>query len=56
MRFWRWSLTEPVFASALLLAGDVSSAQMRLQLSRWVKAGRLLRLRRGLQSSFRSHK
>ncbi len=39
---------EPVFASALLLAGDVSAAQVRLQLSRWVKAGRLLRLRRGL--------
>lgn len=41
---------EPVFPSALLLAGDVSSAQMRLQLSRWVKAGRLLQLRRGLYS------
>jgi predicted transcriptional regulator of viral defense system len=39
---------EPVFLSALLLAGDVSSAQVRLQLSRWVKAGRLLQLRRGL--------
>jgi predicted transcriptional regulator of viral defense system len=39
---------EPVFASALLLAGDVSSAQVRLQLSRWVRAGRLLQLRRGL--------
>ena len=32
----------------MLLAGDVSSAQVRLQLSRWVKAGRLLQLRRGL--------
>ena len=39
---------EPVFPSALLLAGIVSSAQVRLQLSRWVKAGRLLQLRRGL--------
>jgi predicted transcriptional regulator of viral defense system len=39
---------EPVFPSALLLAGDVSTAQVRLQLSRWVKAGRLLQLRRGL--------
>ena len=39
---------EPVFASALLLAGDVSSAQVRLQLSRWVKTGQLLQLRRGL--------
>ena len=41
---------EPVFPSALLLAGDVSIAQVRLQLSRWVKAGRLLQLRRGLYS------
>jgi len=38
---------EPVFSSALLLAGEVSTAQVRLQLSRWVKAGRLLQLRRG---------
>lgn len=39
---------EAVFSSALLLAGDVSAQQVRLQLSRWVKAGRLLQLRRGL--------
>lgn len=39
---------EPVFASSLLLAGDVSPAQVRVQLSRWVAAGRLHRLRRGL--------
>lgn len=39
---------EPVFSSALLLAGRVSARQVRLQLSRWVKAGRLLQLRRGL--------
>jgi predicted transcriptional regulator of viral defense system len=41
---------EPVFSTALLLAGNVSTAQVRLQLSRWVKAGRLLQLRRGLYS------
>ena len=41
---------EPVFPSALLLAGEVSTAQVRLQLSRWVKSGRLLQLRRGLYS------
>jgi len=40
--------SEPVFPSALLLAGRVSVAQVRLQISRWVKAGRLLQLRRGL--------
>jgi predicted transcriptional regulator of viral defense system len=39
---------EPVFSSAFLLAGGVSSRQVRLQVSRWVKAGRLLQLRRGL--------
>lgn len=41
---------EPIFPSTLLLAGDVSIAQVRLQLSRWVKAGKLLQLRRGLYS------
>jgi len=39
---------EALFSSALLLAGDVSAALVRLQLSRWVKTGRLLQLRRGL--------
>jgi len=39
---------EPLFSSALLLAGPVSAGQVRLQLSRWVKAGRLLQLRRGV--------
>jgi predicted transcriptional regulator of viral defense system len=39
---------EALFSSALLLAGDVPAAQVRLQLSRWVKTGRLLQLRRGL--------
>jgi predicted transcriptional regulator of viral defense system len=39
---------EPVFSSALLLSGGVSVSQVRLQLSRWTKAGRVLQLRRGL--------
>lgn len=39
---------EAVFSSALLLSGKVSAAQVRLQLSRWVQAGRLLQLRRGV--------
>ncbi len=39
---------EPVFSSALLLSGKVSASQVRLQLSRWVKDGRLIQLRRGL--------
>jgi predicted transcriptional regulator of viral defense system len=39
---------EPVFSSAVLLAGPVRPADIRQQLSRWVKAGRLVQLRRGL--------
>jgi hypothetical protein len=38
------------FSSSVLLTGNVSAASVRLQLSRWVKSGRLLRLRRGLYS------
>lgn len=39
---------EAVFESSLLLAGDVDPGYIRLQLSRWVKSGRLIQLRRGL--------
>ena len=39
---------EPVFESALLLAGDVKPAAVRLQLSRWVADGKIYQLRRGL--------
>ena len=39
---------EAVFPSGLLLSGDESVRQVRLQLSRWVKVRRLLQLRRGL--------
>jgi predicted transcriptional regulator of viral defense system len=39
---------EPVFATDLLLAGDVDADDVRRQLSRWVNAGRLYQLRRGL--------
>ncbi len=39
---------EPVFSSSLLLAGKISAAQVRLQLTRWVKTGRLVQLRRGI--------
>lgn len=39
---------EPLFESGLLLAGDVDPADVRRQLSRWVRAGRLYQLRRGL--------
>jgi len=39
---------EPVFESSFLLAGDVKPAYLRLQLSRWVKAGKIHQLRRGV--------
>ena len=39
---------EPVFETGLLLAGDVAPADVRRQLSRWTKTGRLYQLRRGL--------
>lgn len=39
---------EPVFETALLLAGDVDAGDVRRQLSRWVTAGKLLQMRRGL--------
>jgi len=38
----------PVFETGLLLAGPVEPGDVRRQLSRWVGAGRLIQLRRGL--------
>lgn len=39
---------EPVFETGFLLAGEVDPADVRRQLSRWARDGRLLQLRRGL--------
>jgi len=39
---------EPVFTSALLATGNIPVRGLRLQLSRWVKAGKIISLRRGL--------
>ncbi|MFH1907445.1 MAG: hypothetical protein ABIL11_08725 [Chloroflexota bacterium] len=39
---------EPLFETSLLLAGEVDGRDVRRQLSRWTKAGRLYQLRRGL--------
>jgi len=39
---------EPVFHSSLLLAGEADSVDLGRQLSRWVKSGKLIQLRRGL--------
>ena len=41
-------VNEPVFTSSLLMAGTVSSVDIRRQLSRWVRAGRIIPLRRGI--------
>ena len=39
---------EPAFETGLLLAGDVDPNNVRKQLSRWTRAGKLYQLRRGL--------
>ena len=39
---------DPVFESSILLSGDISPNYVRLQLTRWKKAGRIYQLRRGL--------
>ena len=41
---------DPVFETSLLFAGKTDPANARLQLARWVTAGRVIRLRRGLYS------
>lgn len=38
----------PLFETGLLLAGNVEHADVRRQLSRWVRAGKIRQLRRGL--------
>ena len=39
---------EPLFETGLLLAGGVDPADLRRQLSRWTRSGRVCQLRRGL--------
>jgi predicted transcriptional regulator of viral defense system len=39
---------QPLFETSLLLAGDVDPKDIRRQLSRWVRSGRIHQLRRGL--------
>ncbi len=41
---------DPIFESALLLAGNVDPKLIRIQLSRWVKAKKIFQIRRGLYS------
>jgi len=39
---------EPIFESSLLLTGEANPAALHMQLSRWVKDGKIIQLRRGL--------
>jgi predicted transcriptional regulator of viral defense system len=39
---------EPVFDSSLLLAGNIDPRLLRIQLSRWVRSGKIIQIRRGL--------
>lgn len=41
----------PVFETSLLLAGAVKPENIRLQLTRWTKSGRIYQLRRGLYAA-----
>ncbi len=47
---------EPVFHSSLLLAGEVDPVDLGRQLSRWVKSGKLIQLRRGLYALSEPHR
>ena len=57
---WRDLLTslgrEPVFSASLLQAGDVSRKELSVQLSRWVKSGHLIQLRRGVYAIARPYR
>lgn len=46
--FYRLVADQPVFSSAILLAGEVSAGDVRRQLSRWVRNGKVILLRRGI--------
>jgi len=40
--------SDPLFESSLFLSGNVNPNQIRVQLARWVKMGKILQIRRGL--------
>lgn len=47
--------SEPVFASTLLMAENNTRSDIQLQLTRWVKAGKLCQMRRGVYSLAEPH-
>lgn len=48
--------SEPVFETGFLLAGDVNPQNIRRQLSRWTKTGKIVQLRRGLYALARPYR
>ena len=46
---------EPIFHSSFLLAGEIERVDLGRQLSRWVKSGKLIQLRRGLYALSEPH-
>ena len=57
---WRELLSslgqEPVFSASLLQTGDVGRKELSVQLSRWVRSGRLVQLRRGVYTIARPYR
>ena len=57
---WRELLSslgqEPVFSASLLQTGDVGRKELSVQLSRWVRSGRLIQLRRGVYTIARPYR
>ncbi len=47
---------EPVFSSSLLKAGSSDSVKLGIQLSRWIQAGKLIQIRRGLYTLSRQYR
>lgn len=48
--------SEPVFSSTLLMAENSTRSEIQLQLTRWVKAGKLCQMRRGIYSLAEPHR
>lgn len=47
---------EPLFSASLLQTGDVTRKELSVQLSRWVKSGHLIQLRRGVYAIARPYR
>ena len=47
---------EPIFKSSLLMAGNISTSSLGMQLSRWVSEGKILQVKRGLYTVARPYR